>query len=131
MKKSILSPCALFFCTSPVSASDLYDPTSATLAVPSLVIGEIEYLNVRATLGPVTVLSIGDSSVPSAANALRVPPAMPATDRFDPGTNILAVPELMIGSIQFRNLRVRLGSVSVQGVGGSVLYFEPPPSPGP
>lgn len=132
MKKFILSICVLFFNVPPAFALDTYDPDSATLSVANLVFGANEYLSVKAKLGPVTVLSIGSpESGSSIAETFRVPPPIQSIDSFDAGTNILAIPDLIIGSTKYKNLRVRLGSVNVTSVGGNVPYFEPPPSPSP
>lgn len=127
--KSIAPICAFSMSVSAAYALDTYDVSSASLTVANLVIDATEYLNVQAILGPVTVLSVGSAS--PQAETFSGPPPMKIADTFDPGTNILTIPDLQIGNDNYRNSRVRLGTVNVISVGGDVPYFEPPPSPSP
>jgi len=103
------------------------------LTIPNLAIGDTEWTNVKAILGPATVVSIGGSPPLPPADAIFAapPPAPSAVDTFTEGTRILAIPVLTIGEATFRNLLVRLGSVTVTGIGDQGPYFQLPPSPYP
>ena len=132
MNKLLLTSYILLTTLSPAMAVDTYDLGTGMLTMPNLTVGETEYMDVKAVLGPVTVVGVGGNSTdPSIANMLGGPFPVPSSiSALDVGTIILTMPDLAIGSNRYRDVQIRLGTVTVISVGASVPYFSRPPSPG-
>ncbi|OYT92370.1 MAG: peptidase [Burkholderiales bacterium PBB3] len=92
----------------------VFHPATGGLALPSLAIGSAIYLNVELGLRPedISLVSVGEARSVAQADGF---PSYIAT--YDTGTQYLEMPRLQIGDTVYSKTVVRLGDVTLRGVG--------------
>jgi uncharacterized repeat protein (TIGR03803 family) len=91
-------------------AVDTYDPATQQLTIPTLLIGNATYSNVRVTIGAIVSGPTGSTPLGS-------------EDRYQPGTRELAVQAVTVGSSTYYNVVASVsGLVSIGGVAGADTY---------
>ncbi len=83
-----------------VLALDAFDPTSTTLSLDTVLVGNVQYNNVVATVGSYSLLEVGSGT--------------PVADSYDATSQILTLGAVRYLGVTYNNVRVRLNAYAVQ-----------------
>jgi hypothetical protein len=105
----LLLACMAFGGPVAAHAIDTYDPPSAILSIPFVIVGNTGYTNVQVSVGFNDVVTVGGVN---AGNAV-----LDAADTFD--GSLLTIAAVRVGNTIYSNVQVKVGLANVRAVGGA------------